>query len=136
MYPSLLSDFNETLIFSTIFKKMRKYQISWKSVQWEPICSMWTEGRTDTTKLIVAFRNFTKAPKKDRFASRQPLSQSKFQPQTHCAQVRICRQLTFSIVLRKVYKPCLKFSTSWQPTFVTIAKCPSLLRSKCVLKSR
>jgi hypothetical protein len=28
---------------------------------------MWTKGQTDTTKLIVAFRNFAKAPKKESF---------------------------------------------------------------------
>jgi hypothetical protein len=35
-----------------------KYQISWKSVQWEPSCFMRTDGRTDMMNLIVAFRNF------------------------------------------------------------------------------
>jgi hypothetical protein len=40
------------------------YQISSKSVQREPICSMRTDGRTDLTKLVVAFRNFAKGPKK------------------------------------------------------------------------
>ena len=30
-----------------IFKKILKYQISWKSVQWEPSCSLRTEGRTE-----------------------------------------------------------------------------------------
>ena len=104
------ANFNENLIFSTVFQKMRKYQISRKSFHCEPICSMRTNGRTDTTKLIVAFRNFGNAPKKDRFASRQPLSQPKFQHSTHCVQVRTFRQLTFSLVLREVYtrKPCLK----------------------------
>jgi hypothetical protein len=52
---------------STNFRKILKYQISWKFVQWEPNCSM----RTNTTMLIVAFRNFANAPKKcqinDRF---------------------------------------------------------------------
>jgi len=56
-YPLFLSDFNEKIIFENM-----KYQISWKSVQWEPSCSMRTDGRTDTTDLIVAFRNFAKAP--------------------------------------------------------------------------
>ena len=42
--------------------KIPKYQISWKSVHWGPSCSMRTDGRTDTTELIAAFRNFAKAP--------------------------------------------------------------------------
>jgi len=46
--------------FSTIFK----YQISWKSVQWESSFSMRTDRRRDRTKLIVAFRSFVKAPTK------------------------------------------------------------------------
>ena len=42
-----------------------KYKISRKSVQWEPSCFMRADGRTDMTKLIVAFLNFANAPKKD-----------------------------------------------------------------------
>jgi hypothetical protein len=30
-----------------IFEKILKYQISWKSVQYESSRSMWTDGRTD-----------------------------------------------------------------------------------------
>jgi hypothetical protein len=58
-YLLFLSDNNRTWIFSTYFRKVLKYQFIWKSVQWEPICSM----RTGTTNLVVAFRNFEKAPK-------------------------------------------------------------------------
>ena len=41
-----------------IFRKRLKYQISSKSVQWEPSCSMRT-GRTGMAKLIVAFAQFS-----------------------------------------------------------------------------
>jgi len=43
-YPLFVSDFNETLIFSTDFRKILHYQIYWKSVQWRPSCSVRTEG--------------------------------------------------------------------------------------------
>jgi len=56
-------DFNGTWIFSTDFRKILKYQNSWKFVKWEPSCSTQTDRRTHTKKLIVAFRNFAKEPK-------------------------------------------------------------------------
>jgi len=61
--PSFFSDFNETWILLMDFRKILKYQISWKSVQWERSCSFLTDSRRDMMKLIVAFRNFSKAPR-------------------------------------------------------------------------
>ena len=45
-YPLFLSDINGSWIFATDFRKILKYQIWWKTVQWEASCSMWTDGRT------------------------------------------------------------------------------------------
>ena len=38
-------------IDSFFFRKIPNYKISWKSVQWEPSCSMRTDGRTDSPVL-------------------------------------------------------------------------------------
>ena len=67
-YLLFLLQFNECWIFWTYFRKILKYQISWKSVHWETSYSIGrTDGRTDMTNLIVAFHNFANAPKKWRF---------------------------------------------------------------------
>jgi hypothetical protein len=65
-YHLFVSDFNETWILLSEFRKILKCQISWKSVQWEPSCSMRKDGRADRRtymKLIVTFRSFGNAPK-------------------------------------------------------------------------
>jgi len=62
-YPLFLFDFNENWTFLTDFRIILKYQISWKFVQWKPSCSMWTDRRTDTAKLIITFCTIAKAPK-------------------------------------------------------------------------
>jgi hypothetical protein len=62
-YPLFLSDLNETWISSTKVRKILNYKSLWKFIQCGPSCSMRTDGRTDTRKLIVAFHNFAKARK-------------------------------------------------------------------------
>ena len=48
-----------------IFEKMFRYLISWKFASLKPSCSKWmygeTDGQTDITKQIVAFRSFLNA---------------------------------------------------------------------------
>ena len=61
-YPLFFPDFNEIWIFSEYFRKILNSQISWKSVKWEPSCSMQTDGRPDIKKQIIVFRNFATAP--------------------------------------------------------------------------
>jgi hypothetical protein len=51
----------KTLVFLSDFRKLLKYQISLKSVWWEPRCSLWT----DMTSLKAAVRNFANCPKYD-----------------------------------------------------------------------
>ena len=75
-YLLFLSDSNVTRIFSTDFRRVIKYQISWKVVQWKPSCSMWTDRETDMTKLIVALRNFANAPKNRLSLWKNGMSQS------------------------------------------------------------
>jgi hypothetical protein len=71
-----LSDFNETLIFSIYFQQkfsnIKFYQNSSSGCRVVSCgqSNRQTDGRTGMTKLIVVFRNFTKAPKnyKNNFA--------------------------------------------------------------------
>jgi hypothetical protein len=61
--PLIFVRFNESLTFSTDFGRTLVCHFSWKTFQWDPI-SIWRDVRRDMTKLIVAFRNFSNAPRK------------------------------------------------------------------------
>ena len=62
-YPLLLLDFKDMLIFWTDFRKINEVSnfINIRSLGAELLP---TDGQTDVTKLIVAYRNFANAPKK------------------------------------------------------------------------
>ena len=44
-YPLLLSEFKDTWLFPKHYRKIFMCEISWKSVQSEPSCSIWTDRR-------------------------------------------------------------------------------------------
>jgi hypothetical protein len=71
-YPLFLSNLKETWIFLRDFLQILKYQISWKSFQWEPSRSTLTDGRTDMTMLIVAFFAFFETRPQMLFSEKEP----------------------------------------------------------------
>jgi len=60
-YPLFLPEFNETWIFSKNFRKTQV--LNFVKIRAVGAELFHADGQTDTTKLIVAFRNFAKAPK-------------------------------------------------------------------------
>jgi hypothetical protein len=60
-YPLFLY-FNQTGIFTSDFRKIRKYQISWKSVKWKPSCCSQTDRHDEANSL---FRNSANVAKND-----------------------------------------------------------------------
>ena len=62
--PLFLSDSKERWIFSTDFRKIFIYKISWKFIWWEPSCSMRTDGQTyDATSRFSQFCTHLKTKK-------------------------------------------------------------------------
>jgi hypothetical protein len=50
-----MSSFNQTSVLLADFKKTPQREISLKFLEWVSGCYMWTDGRTDMTKPIVAY---------------------------------------------------------------------------------
>jgi hypothetical protein len=122
-----LSDFNETWIFSTDFRHIFKYQISWKSVQREPSCAKRTDEQADVTKLIIAFRNFAKASNKlphlwcARHCFSQPTDPNRSRGFHYHHQDRHKHSHNpFSCWLNHVQNACLKISGRWLPVTLTM----------------
>jgi hypothetical protein len=59
-YPLSLSDFNQTWIVQTDFRQILKFRSNENTSRWGRFVPY---GRTDMTKVIVAFRRFANAPK-------------------------------------------------------------------------
>jgi len=63
-YLLFLSDFKETWIFSTVFRKRSNIKFHENpSIGRRVVLCVETDGQTDMAKLILAFRNFANAPK-------------------------------------------------------------------------
>ena len=62
-HPLFFSGLNGIRIFSTDFRKIFKYQIWWNI---RPVAAklFYVDGQTDITNLIIAFRSFANAPKR------------------------------------------------------------------------
>jgi hypothetical protein len=64
-YPLFLWDFNETWIFSADFRKVLKIKFRKNpSSESRVVPCQWPDRRTNISNLIIAFRNFAKAPRK------------------------------------------------------------------------
>jgi len=91
--PVAIVRFPRNLNFLDRFSESLKYQVSREFVRYELSCSMrkeaWKDGQTDLTKLIVGFRNFTKAPKiaLETFESLWISYNRRLYAQTHCLGV-------------------------------------------------
>ena len=69
-YPLFTSDFNRTSIFTTDFSE--KAQIpNFTKLRQVGAKAFHAERRTEVTKLIIAFRNFSNAPKNQGTCSQQ-----------------------------------------------------------------
>jgi len=72
------------IFFGQIFENIVKHQISWKSVQWEPSCSMRTDGRKDRhDEANSCFSQFCELSWKSLRLVTVYSPQSRYSPQSH-----------------------------------------------------
>jgi hypothetical protein len=104
-YTLLLSDFNETWIFSTDFRKIIRYEISWKSVIGIRVVPC---GRIDrqTKKKAHGFRNFVNAAQNGRVFNTSALG---YLCITACRHKQLDTQsLTHSLTHRRAHTENIK----------------------------
>jgi len=84
---------------------MLRYQISCKSVQWETVCFLRADKRTDMTKLRVAFRNFAKTLHNSTFWPRHALMRfERISEQIAIISLYTTRGLDFTTEKQCVYR--------------------------------
>jgi len=116
--PSFLPDFKKTWIFSSDIRKIFKYQISWKSVHWEPSCSMRTDGHYEANSRFSQLCEHALRQTDRQGPCKHPLL---FPCTGHCQPIflvtqKFCREqlseviLSFKIGTMKSQKTTLKIS--------------------------
>jgi hypothetical protein len=110
-YRLFLSEFNETWNFSTNFRRILKYRMSWKSFMYEPSYSMRTDGQTwrRLYSLFIILRT--------RLIKR-PASFLKWQKRTHLHSRTVTALfMYFHLNVTHFYKKETSPSYSWSRTF-------------------
>jgi len=95
-YPLFSSEFTETWIFPTDFRKIFGYNNSRKSIQEDPSFSVRTDEQTDMTRLKVAFRNFANAPK--------VITIYPYSKKLEVSVIFVCRNVTFQCTQHNIIK--------------------------------
>jgi hypothetical protein len=100
--PLFVSDINETWIFSTCFRETLKYQISWKSVRWEPSCCMRTDRHDEANSRFSQFCELTQKSKRH------------FTGTGSCSGIRIVREAISWAWQEELVKTSEGFRSSWR----------------------
>jgi hypothetical protein len=123
---SFFLDFNKTWVFSTYFQNKLKYQLSSKSLQWEPSCSMRMDRQTGVMKLIVTSWKFSNVHKNETtYHSNSAFQKCKPGPPVVC---------NASVHLAKVLLMCTTGSTErWTLSCAHIFYLLYICSSRCII---